>query len=224
MSRIMCTLAWLIAIGASIAMLTMNRDTAPALATAQKVLDYWYSERSKAHWFASTPEIDQEIKTQFEAVWQAASRHELDHWCQQAEQCLALVIVLDQFPLNMYRGQEISFATEAQARNMANLALKKGFDQQIAKEKLPFLFLPFMHSETLADQEKSVQLFFNANLDDNLPFAQHHRDIIARFGRFPHRNPILGRKSTAEEIAYMKSAEGFKGGLYETEEKTASNP
>jgi uncharacterized protein (DUF924 family) len=211
-----CILAWLVAVGVTIMSVMMsNNTTTPSIATAQQVLDYWYSEHSKAHWFASTPEIDQEIRTQFEATWQAASRHELDHWCQQADSCLALVIVLDQFPLNMYRGQEISFSTEAQARNMVNLALEKGFHQQIAKEKLSFLFLPFMHSENLADQEKSVQLFFDAGLDDNIPFAQHHRDIVARFGRFPHRNPILGRTSSPEELSYMQSSEGFKGGLYD---------
>lgn len=186
-----------------------------SVVTPEQVLSYWYSDTSKAHWFASTPEIDREIKDKFEHTWQAASRHELDAWCDSAEGCLALVIVLDQFPLNMYRGQEISFSTEAQARNMARLALQKGFDRQISKDKLAFLFLPFMHSESLADQELSVQLFFDAGLDDNIPFAQHHRDIIARFGRFPHRNPILGRESTPAELAYMQSPEGFKGGLYD---------
>jgi uncharacterized protein (DUF924 family) len=185
------------------------------LVTPQSVLDYWYSDNSKQHWFSSTPEIDAEIKRRFEATWQAASRHELDSWCDTADGCLALVIVLDQLPLNMYRGQEISFSTEAQARNIARLAIAKGFDKQIAKDKLSFLFLPFMHSESLADQETSLQLFFDAGLDDNIPFAQHHHDIIAHFGRFPHRNPILGRTSTPEELAYMKSPEAFKGGLYD---------
>ncbi len=186
-----------------------------AMVTPKSILDYWYSDNSKQHWFASTPQIDQEIKDKFEVTWQAASRHELDDWCDTADGCLALVIVLDQLPLNMYRGQEISFSTEAQARNMARLAIQKGFDKHIAKDKLSFLFLPFMHSENLADQETSLQLFFDAGLDDNIPFAQHHHDIIEHFGRFPHRNPILGRTSTPEEIGYMHSSEGFKGGLYD---------
>lgn len=185
------------------------------IVTPKAVIDYWYTDESKAHWFASTPQIDADIKQRFEPTWQAASRHELDSWCDTADGCLALVIVLDQFPLNMYRGQEISFSTEAQARNVARIALQKGFDKQIAKDKLSFLFLPFMHSESLADQETSLQLFFDAGLDDNIPFAQHHHDIIEHFGRFPHRNPILGRPSTAEEIAYMQSPAGFKGGLYD---------
>ena len=184
--------------------------------TPKAVLDYWYTDESKAHWFSSTPQIDAEIKQRFETTWQAASRHELDSWCDTADGCLALVIVLDQFPLNMYRGQEISFSTEAQARNVARIALQKGFDKQIAKDKLSFLFLPFMHSESLADQEMSLQLFFDAGLDDNIPFAQHHYDIVATFGRFPHRNAILGRTSTPEERVYMNSPEGFKGGLYDT--------
>ncbi len=184
--------------------------------TPKAVLDYWYTDESKAHWFASTPQIDAQIKQKFETTWQAASRHELDSWCDAADGCLALVIVLDQFPLNMYRGQEISFSTEAQARNVARIALQKGFDKQIAKDKLSFLFLPFMHSESLSDQETSVQLFFDAGLDDNIPFAQHHYDIVATFGRFPHRNAILGRTSTPEERVYINSPEGFKGGLYDT--------
>ncbi len=189
------------------------------IVTPKAVLDYWYTDESKAHWFASTPQVDADIKQRFEPTWQAASRHELDHWCDTAEGCLALVIVLDQFPLNMYRGQELSFSTEAQARNVARIALAKGFDKQIAKDKLSFLFLPFMHSESLTDQETSLQLFFDAGLDDNIPFAQHHHDIIERFGRFPHRNPILGRTSTPEEVAYMNSSEGFKGGLYDKKSK-----
>lgn len=184
--------------------------------TPKAVLDYWYTDESKAHWFASTPQIDAQIKQKFETTWQAASRHELDSWCDTADGCLALVIVIDQFPLNMYRGQEISFSTEAQARNVARIALQKGFDKQIAKDKLSFLFLPFMHSESLADQEMSLQLFFDAGLDDNIPFAQHHYDIVATFGRFPHRNAILGRTSTPEERVYINSPEGFKGGLYDT--------
>ena len=187
--------------------------------TAQSVLDYWYSERSRPYWFASTPEIDQEIRTLFEPTWQAASRHELDSWCDTAEGCLALVIVLDQFPLNMYRGKELSFSTEAQSRRMARKAIQKGYVSQIEKDKLSFLLLPFMHSESLDDQNYSVKLFFEAGLDDNISFAQHHLAIVERFGRFPHRNAILGRKSTPEELAYLKSSEGFKGGLYELVEE-----
>lgn len=217
MKAFFCGLGWLAAIMLAIAMLFSA--VKPPLATPQAVLNYWFSDEAKPYWFASTPEVDQEIRQRFESTWQAASRHELDRWCETAEGCLALTIVLDQFPLNMYRGQELSFSTEAQARNVAKKAIEKGFESQIAKDQLAFLFLPFMHSESLADQELSVQLFFNANLDDNLPFAQHHRDIVAQFGRFPHRNVILGRTSTPAEIAYLASPEGFKGGLYEKTEE-----
>lgn len=215
MKTFFCGLGWLTAL--VLLMLVFSNKT--PLATPESVVDYWFSSEAKPYWFASTPEVDQSIRQRFEATWQAASRHELDHWCETAQGCLALTIVLDQFPLNMYRGQELSFSTEAQARNVARKAIEKGFDAQIPKDQLAFLFLPFMHSESLADQEYSVQLFFNANLDDNLPFAQHHRDIVAQFGRFPHRNAILGRPSTASEIAYLASPEGFKGGLYEKTEE-----
>jgi len=217
MKGIACALGWIgfVLLGTMVYFYSANHR----VESASSVLDYWFSDHSKAHWFASTPEVDQEIRQRFEMTWQAASRHELDHWCDSAAGCLALTIVLDQFPLNMYRGQELSFSTEAQARNTARTAIEKGFDQQIPREQLAFLFLPFMHSESLADQEQSVQLFFNANLDDNLPFAQHHRDVIAQFGRFPHRNAILGRTSTTAELTYLASPEGFKGGLYEKTEE-----
>ena len=128
-----------------------------------------------------------------------------------ADGALALVIVLDQFPLNMYRGEARAFATEALARQVADRALARGYDQELAAVEKAFLYMPFMHSENLMDQDRCVSLYEAAGLEDNLRFARHHREIVRRFGRFPHRNRSLGRSSTAEEEAYLSSKQAFLG-------------
>ncbi|MBD3671475.1 MAG: DUF924 domain-containing protein [Gammaproteobacteria bacterium] len=174
-----------------------------------EILDFWFSERCRKCWFESTQEMDQEIRERFESVWRQARDGELDEWRQSAEGCLALAIILDQFPLNMYRNQPQSFSTEAMARDCAREAIENGFQEQLDESQQLFLFLPFMHSENLADQDTSVELFKQAGMETK--WAQHHREIVKRFGRFPHRNAILGRQSTDEELEYMSSDEAFKG-------------
>lgn len=181
------------------------------IATPQEVLDFWYGEEMAKRWFNATPALDEEIRTRFEATWAAAAQDTLSHWRNRAQDCLALCIVLDQFPLNMFRGKPKSFSTEEQAIAVAKHAIAQGFDRQIDKARLAFLYMPLMHSEYLLDQDLSVQLFAAAGLVHNLRFAQHHQDIVRRFGRFPHRNAILGRSSTPEELAYLDSKEAFKG-------------
>lgn len=178
---------------------------------AQGVIDYWYSDRIKKQWFASTPELDKEILDKYESVWEAALAGDLDHWCSEPEGCLALVIILDQFPLNMFRGQAKSFQSESKSVEVAQQALDNGFAQYFDKDKLAFLFMPFMHAEDLNRQELSVSLFKKYELEGNLRFAQHHRDIITKYGRFPHRNSILGRESTQDELNYLVSDKAFKG-------------
>ena len=176
-----------------------------------EILDFWFSEKITQYWFNSTPEIDQEICQKFESVWELAADAKLDEWRNTADSCLALIIVLDQFPLNMFRNQAKSFATEAKAIEMAEYAVAHKFDQQLSNEKLTFLYMPFMHSENLADQNRSVTLFEAAKLENNVQFARHHRNIVQKFGRFPHRNAILGRDSTDAEIEYLNSKEAFLG-------------
>ena len=127
------------------------------------------------------------------------------------EGALALVICLDQLPLNMFRGQAESFAGEALSRAIAAAAIERGFDQKLDNIQKVFLYMPYMHSEDLADQDRAMALFEQAGLTDNLHWAKHHREIVSRFGRFPHRNAILGRQSTPEELAYLASDEAFKG-------------
>jgi uncharacterized protein (DUF924 family) len=175
------------------------------------LLDFWYSAEMRPRWFDSTPELDERIRTRFEPLWQQAAAGELDDWQDTPDGALALVIVLDQLPLNMYRGRPEAFATEQRAVAVTKRAVAQGFDKLIPQARLMFLYLPLMHSEHLDDQDLSVQLFAAAGLADNLRFAEHHRGIVSRFGRFPHRNRILGRESTADELDYLASPQAFKG-------------
>ena len=177
----------------------------------QDILDFWFSQRLQPHWFSSTSAIDDEIRTRFETTWQAAARGELAAWSTTPKGALALIIVLDQFPLNIYRHQALSFSTEAQARACTAAAIDAGWDEGLSDQEKLFLYLPFMHSEALADQDRSVALFESMSLERATQFAHHHRDLIRRFGRFPHRNAALGRESTQEELDYLASDEAFRG-------------
>ena len=130
---------------------------------------------------------------------------------ETARGCLALVIILDQFPLNMFRGEARSFATEARSREVARRAIEKGFDKELPVEQCAFLYMPFMHSEDLADQKLGLELFNQPGLESNLRFARHHHAIIETYGRFPHRNKALGRSNTEAETEYLNSKEAFTG-------------
>jgi uncharacterized protein (DUF924 family) len=179
--------------------------------TPDDILSFWYSPQMQPHWFASTPQIDAMLRENYAALWQDALQNKLDDWMDSPQGALALVIILDQFPLNMFRGLPQSFASEAKAIAVAKHAISKGYDRFIDTSQLAFLYMPLMHSEDLADQDRAVRLYAAAGLDNNLQFAQHHRAIVARFGRFPHRNAILGRASTAAERDYLNSNDAFKG-------------
>jgi uncharacterized protein (DUF924 family) len=182
----------------------------PAL-TPGDILEFWYSEPMASRWFSSSPQLDAEIRASYEQVWRAALEGRLDDWKSSPEGCLALVIVLDQLPLNMFRGEAKSFSTEQQAVEICKLAIARGYDREIAPERLGFLYMPLMHSENLLDQDLSVQMFEQAGLEGNVRFARHHRELIRRFGRFPHRNAVLGRESSREELEYLGSKEAFLG-------------
>ena len=175
------------------------------------LLQFWFDPERQAHWFNSTPELDREIGARFGALWQQGRDGALAHWEATPEGALALVILLDQFPLNMFRGRPEGFATEAASRGVAARAIERGFDQALDDQGKAFLYMPFMHSETLADQDRSLALFDAAGLEANLKWARHHRDIVRRFGRFPHRNAILGRPHTPEEEEWLTSPEAFRG-------------
>lgn len=182
-----------------------------AIKTAEQIISFWFSDPVRPLWFNATVEFDAQLRDEFLQTYRAALQGELADWAQTAEGALALVICLDQLPLNMFRGQAESFDGEAPSREVAAAAIAQGFAEKLRNEQKAFLFMPFMHSESLFDQRRSVALFEQAGLMDNLRWAKHHRDIIARFGRFPHRNAILGRESTAEETAWLASDEAFQG-------------
>jgi len=178
--------------------------------TPREVLDFWFEEGNSRRWFRSTPEFDREIRDRFENTWREAIANRLGGWEMTAEGALALVILLDQFPLNMFRGRAEGHSSEALARGVADRAIARGFDRDLDDDAKAFLYLPFMHSEDLPDQDRAIALFEAAGLEDNLRWARHHREIVRRFGRFPHRNPILGRDSTAEELAWLDSGEAYR--------------
>jgi uncharacterized protein (DUF924 family) len=155
--------------------------------------------------------LDQEILQKYGQTWELASLGNLDEWSMTPLGCLALVIILDQFPLNMFRGDAKSFSTEQKSIEITLKAIENNFHKKMDENKLSFLFMPLMHSENIEDQNLSVELFTEFNLKANIRFAEHHQNLIARFGRFPHRNGILGRKSTDAEINYLASKEAFTG-------------
>ena len=173
------------------------------------VIKYWFSEKSRQHWFSSTPEIDNEIKQRYEQLWINAASGKLNDWQDSPQGCLALIIILDQFPLNMFRGEAKSFQTEELAVEVALKAIDNGYDEILNTEELLFLFMPLMHSENLEHQNMQVTLFEKYDFNDE--YSKHHRDIVKRFGRFPHRNDILGRKSSTDEAEYLLSDSAFKG-------------
>lgn len=177
----------------------------------QDIIDFWFAEDTRKLWFNSTPEFDQFLCERYLETWEQARRGQLDHWMQSAEGCLALVIVLDQMPLNMFRDAAQSYATEARSREVARQALARKFDQELDVDRRAFLYMPFMHSEDLEDQELALDLFDQPGLESSLRFARHHHAIVAKYGRFPHRNEALGRSSTDAEIDYLNSKEAFTG-------------
>ncbi|MBT2302870.1 DUF924 family protein [Variovorax paradoxus] len=179
-----------------------------SLPSAHDVATFW-TEAGPQRWFAKDEAFDAEFKSRFEAAHHAAATGALDAWAVDAEGALALLVLLDQFPRNAWRNSGHMFATDGKARAVARAAIATGLDRQIEAALRPFFYLPFMHSESLQDQERSVEL--NAELDANTQrFAVLHRDIIARFGRFPHRNKALGRETTPEEQVFLDEG-GFAG-------------
>ncbi len=177
--------------------------------SATDVIRFW-REAGKDRWWKKNDEFDREVASRFMNTWLAASRGELASWQSSDEGLLALIILLDQFPRNMFRGDPRSFATDAQALAVAERAIAGGTDARVEKDFQQFIYMPFMHSEQLAHQERCVELFRVAENTFNLKFAEEHADIIHRFGRFPHRNKILDRDTTTEEQVFLDSG-GFSG-------------
>ena len=190
--------------------MTAASDIAPS-----GVLAFW-REAGRERWYIRDDAFDAEVRRRFLALWQEAAAGDLASWEDSDDGALALVIVLDQFPRNMFRGTSQAFASDTLARDVARRAIDRGVDTRVDPALLEFLYLPFMHSEHLPDQLHCVALFQGAGNSDkadnaeNLKYAREHADIIRRFGRFPHRNRVLGRTSTEEEQAFLDSG-GFAG-------------
>lgn len=179
------------------------------LEQAGRVVAFW-RDAGPRQWFAKDPAFDAAFRDLFLSLHERAARGELASWRRSPEGALALLILLDQFPRNAFRGAARMYATDEMARREADLAIEAGHDRAIDEALRIFVYLPFGHSESLADQERSVSLARARLRPVDVEHAEHHRDIIKRFGRFPHRNPILGRAMRPEEQAYLDQG-GFKG-------------
>jgi uncharacterized protein (DUF924 family) len=185
------------------------------VATWSEVIEFWFGPRSAPDygrprdvWFEKSADFDAEVRDRFVGTWVAAAQHQLDHWMDEPESALALIIVLDQFPRNMFRASAKAFVADRQAQAVAEKFVARGWDRDLAPAQRWFAYLPFEHAESLPLQERSVALFETLQHDPEsasaIDYARRHHDIIRRFGRFPHRNAILGRDSTPEEIEFLK--------------------
>jgi uncharacterized protein (DUF924 family) len=187
------------------------------MSRAEEILSFWFAEPqdNKAYyeerhslWFTADPQFDQEIRDRFTSDYQTAAKRKLMGWKEMPRTGLALVILLDQFPRNMFRDDPRAFATDPLAREVAIALIQRGDDQLLFPVERMFVYLPFMHSEDLIHQRQSVVLFQQLAQQraylDSMSYAIRHREIIERFGRFPHRNAILGRLSTPEEVEFLQ--------------------
>ncbi len=176
---------------------------------AQEIIEFW-REAGPQKWFVKDASFDDDIRTRFAKAHRAAARGEYAHWQAEAQSTLALLLLTDQFPRNMFRDSAHAFATDAMALHVAHRALRKGYDSMCGVEMKQFFYLPLMHSEQIADQELCIALCQQMGSAENVKFAIIHRDIIARFKRFPHRNIVFGRETSAEEQAFLDGG-GFAG-------------
>ncbi|MBI1199331.1 MAG: DUF924 family protein [Phenylobacterium sp.] len=178
-------------------------------ATPHDVLTFW-RHAGPRRWYAHDSRFDEAIRLKFEPVHHRAARGEYDAWAGTAEGALALLILLDQFPRNLYRNSGHAFATDPKARAIARDAVARGFIDEVEPQMRQFFILPFEHSEDMADQDQGLALAQALGDAEVLKWMEIHRDIVARFGRFPHRNAALGRTTTAEEQAFLDDG-GFSG-------------
>jgi uncharacterized protein (DUF924 family) len=175
----------------------------------EAILSFWFGKLTEEDWFTRKDATDEAIRVGFEPLYREIRSNIPAAAYEEPRAALAAIIALDQFPRNMFRGKAEAFATDDQAIDIARKALAKRLDEKLGEDEKQFLYMPFMHSEILADQEHSVALFRAQNAGKNEKFAVEHRDIVAKFGRFPHRNKVLGRESTPAERVFLLKHEGF---------------
>lgn len=176
---------------------------------AQQVNSFWFDEISPQQWFAPSPELDAQIRERFLSLYEEFAKSVPGVARSNARAALAAIIVLDQFPRNMFRGRPEAFATDTLACALTRNAVQEELDSQLSMDERRFLYMPLMHSEVLADQEWGISLFRSLGDEDTLKYAVEHRDIIEQFGRFPHRNRILGRQSNREEQDFLHNANSY---------------
>lgn len=172
------------------------------------VVDFW-RQAGMQNWFRGGDAFDRQCDDRFREAHFVAGRRELEHWLATAEGGLALLILLDQIPRNIFRGSAHAFATDPLARHYAEQMIAAGHDREFEDDLRGFVYLPFEHSENMADQQRSVELFASVDNAEYRNYAQAHLDVIARFGRFPHRNHVLGRINTPAEQAWLDAGGGF---------------
>ncbi|HVS13519.1 MAG TPA: DUF924 family protein [Thermoanaerobaculia bacterium] len=198
-------------------------ESAPLAAEARAVLDYWFgpldadglaSAEKRERWWRKDPAFDAEIRERFGGLWERAARGELDGWSASADGSLALIVVLDQLPRNMFRDRPEMFATDPRARTVVLAGIESGLDRALVSDRAVFFYMPLMHGESRIDQHLGMRLYDELVerspagardvLSGNLDFMRRHFEIVDRFGRFPHRNAVLGRESTPEEVAFLE--------------------
>lgn len=169
----------------------------------QDILDFWFSPKTQPNWFAKSDQFDQSLKEKFGNILEQASRAELWSWRKNADGRLAEILVLDQFSRNIFRDTPRAFAQDSLALALAQEAISQDLDKQLSPEQRSFLYMPFMHSESKLIHEFALKLFQRLGNPENLEYEIKHKIIIDRFGRYPHRNQILGRESTEEELSFL---------------------
>ena len=175
---------------------------------AQDVVAFWLEDVGPQKWYATDAALDTEIRERFTPLWRRAEAGELDCWVTRPDSALALLILLDQFPRNMFRGDKTAFSTDCRALAHAKKAIAMGHDLSVDEPERQFFYLPLMHSECIVDQDRCVRLIMTRMPQtgaDNLPFAKEHREVIRKFGRFPYRNAALGRASSEAEAAFLQA-------------------
>lgn len=188
---------------------------------AEEILDFWL-KAGPAKWYAKDDAFDEEIRHRFGHLWEKAAQGDLTHWTSAPRTALAVIILLDQFPRNMFRNDGRAFSTDGKAKSAACYAIDRGWDMRIAEPERQFFYMPFMHSENSADQDHCVRLMLERLPEtgaENVLHARAHREVIRRFGRFPHRNADLGRTSTAAERSFLEA--GGYGAVVEELKKAA---
>jgi len=184
-------------------------DSSPPTQWAEAVLYFWFNELQPNDWFSGAAAVDERIRERFGQLHQTLQASPLLPSSLNAHALLAAVIVFDQFSRNLFRKSVAAYATDARALELARYAVATGMDRSLQERERYFLYMPFMHSEDRAMQAESVRLFGQLGLEDGVKWARHHHAIVERFGRFPHRNALFGRTSTAQELEFLKTEPSF---------------